>query len=248
MKLNMQNQIPVTTIRALARSVFKEATKYGFGQVDVIRLVNELMDLCTKQDSKLAQPVGSEDKMSAGPVNVTGLPLTGERLLIRSFEPESDIGLLENWMSDNYGRHFVLSSTSAQSLPIRDLALDPRTCLGIVTTPEHKPIGALAYLEYDSNQRRAELRKLIADPEYRGKGYAEEATRLWMAYGLEVLGLEKIYVSTLQANLGNIKLNERVGFHMEGLLQNELMIDGVRHDVLRMGFCKNLDDSDVASA
>jgi diamine N-acetyltransferase len=71
----------------------------------------------------------------------------------------------------------------------------------------------------------------------RGKGYAEEATRLWVEYGLRRLSLEKIYVSTLQNHIPNIRLNESVGFRVEGVLRQEVLLNGVRHDVLRMGLC-----------
>ena len=72
----------------------------------------------------------------------------------------------------------------------------------------------------------------------RGKGYAEEATRLWIEYGFRVLGIDKIYVSTLQTHLRNIKLNEEIGFRVEGLLREEVLLDGRRLDVLRMGLCR----------
>ena len=34
---------------------------------------------------------------------------------------------------------------------------------------------------------------------------------------------------------GNIRLNEDLGFRVEGVLRNEVLIDGTYHDVLRMG-------------
>jgi len=235
----MDNQIPLATIQTLARSVFKEAAKYGFSQLDVIRLVNELMDNCTAQEREIAEPTGNHEEPTVMTSGTAGLPLSSKRLMIRSFDAESDIALLNTWLSDKYGRHFVLSSTAAQSISIDELVFGERNHLGIITTLEQKPIGALAYLDHDDGQRRAELRKLIGDSEYRGKDLAEEATRLWIAYGLDALKLDKIYVSTLQANLGNIRLNERIGFQVEGLLRDEVLIDGVRHDVLRMGYCRN---------
>ena len=51
------------------------------------------------------------------------------------------------------------------------------------------------------------------------------------------LGLEKIYVSTLQTHIRNIQLNETIGFQVEGVLHNEVRIRDHRHDVLRMGMC-----------
>ncbi len=234
----MDNQIPLATIQTLAHSVFREATKYGFSQLDIIRLVNELMDYCTTQESDITEPNGGSEPSTVLTSGTESLPLSSKRLRIRSFDAGSDIALLKTWLSDKYGRYFVLSSTAAQSISIDELVFGERNHLGIITTLEQKPIGALAYLDHDEDQKRAELRKLVGDSEYRGLGLAEEATRLWISYGLNALKLEKIYVSTSQANLGNIKLNERIGFQVEGLLRNELLIDGERHDVLRMGYCR----------
>ena len=36
--------VPKQTVQTVARSIYKEATKYGFGPLDIIRLINELMD------------------------------------------------------------------------------------------------------------------------------------------------------------------------------------------------------------
>lgn len=235
----MDNQIPLATIQTLAHSVFREATKYGFDQLDMIRLVNELMEYCTAQERQITEPNDSSELPTVLTSGTACLPLSSERLMIRAFDADSDIALLNTWLSDKYGRYFVLSSTAARSISVDELVFDKKNHLGIVTTLDGAPIGALAYLNFDEDQKRAELRKLIGESEYRGKGLAEEATRLWMAYGLDALDLEKIYVSTSQANLGNIKLNERIGFQVEGLLRNEVLIDGARHDVLRMGYCRS---------
>jgi RimJ/RimL family protein N-acetyltransferase len=234
----MDNQIPLATVQALARTIFKEASTYGFGQLDIIRLVNELMDYCTGQDQENAEQNRSRENPAVSSSKATSLPLTAEHLQIRSFDKQTDVKLLEKWLPDKYGRYFVLSSTAAQSVSIDDLVTGDRNHLGIITTPDGKPIGALAYLDHDIDQKRAELRKLIGDPEFRGKGLAEEATRLWIEYGINTLRLEKIYVSTLQTHISNIKLNEKIGFQVEGLLRDEVLIDGMRHDVLRMGYCQ----------
>ncbi len=96
------------------------------------------------------------------------------------------------------------------------------------------PIGALAYLNLDRQQGKAELRKLIGDKRARGQGYAKTATQYWIEYGISTLGLRKIYVNTLDNNLSNIKLNEMLGFRVEGLLRDEVLIDGKYKDLLRM--------------
>jgi len=71
----------------------------------------------------------------------------------------------------------------------------------------------------------------------RSKGFAKEATKLWIHYGITKLGLKKIYLNTLYTNIRNISLNEELGFKIEGILRNEVFFDERYHDVSRMGLC-----------
>lgn len=232
----MDKLIPLTTIQTFSRSIFKEATKYGFNQIDVIKLINELMDLCSEPDygqgSTESEP---GDDVSIDVSQATELPIEGPHVHIRALDIERDKVLFEKWLPDKYGRYFVLSCATAQEITIESLMESPRNHVGIVTMPDGTPVGAMAFLDHSRRQQRAELRKLIGEPAARGKGLAEKATRMWIQYGIQSLGLEKIYVSTLQTQIANIKLNENIGFQVEGLLKNEVSIDGERRDVLRMG-------------
>jgi RimJ/RimL family protein N-acetyltransferase len=235
----MPQDIPIQTIQAVARSIHKETTNYGFGPIDTIRLINQLMDLCnddSESDSSTTLHTGRPPENH--PDKPSNMPLTGERIRIREFHADDDLELLRGWLPDKYGRYFVLSCATAQATEIETLVSSPLNRLGIITLHSGEPIGAMAYLDYNEGQKRAELRKLIGNPESRGMGYAEEATRLWIDYGLRTMGLEKIYVSTLQTHISNIRLNEEIGFKVEGVLQNEVCIDGQRYDVLRMGLCR----------
>jgi RimJ/RimL family protein N-acetyltransferase len=194
------------------------------------------MDLCIDTEETFDESLDDgESELRVDVGELTELPLISDDVVIREFSGPDDRSLLEQWLPDRYGRFFVLSCATAQEITIDTLVNSPHNRLGIVTLPDGKPIGAMAYLDYSRKQQRAELRKLIGDPEARGQGLAEKATRLWIQYGIHGLGLQKIYVSTLQTQIANIKLNESIGFHMEGLLKNEVLIDGERFDVLRMG-------------
>ena len=227
--------IPEETVQVFSRSIHEEARRYGFSQVDMIRLINALMDSAiADQDAVTSPPISPQTEF--GDFDVKNFPIRSSRLQIRLADPARDEKLLNDWMNDNYGKHFLLSCASAQQADISNLLNNPDNQIGIVVH-EQNPIGAVAFLDIDTAQRRAELRKIIGAREARGKGFAEEATRLWIEYGGKQLGLEKIYVSTLQTHLRNIQLNESIGFRVEGLLHNEVIISGARYDVLRMGLC-----------
>jgi RimJ/RimL family protein N-acetyltransferase len=233
----MALKIPDETIRAFSRSLYHEGQRYGFGQIDFVRLINMLMDLAS---GDVAVPAPAEDgrkvpALSYAEFNVDGFPLSSPRIRIRLADPKADAALLDGWVQDDYGRHFLLSCATAQRMKVAALLGNPANEIGIITLTDESPIGSVAFLDLDPTQGRAELRKLIGVSEARGQGFAEEATALWIKYGCERLNLEKFYVSTLQTHLRNIKLNESIGFRVEGVLQDEVRIGKNRHDVLRMG-------------
>lgn len=231
-KTSIQPGLPDATIEAIARSLFKEGRQYGFQQVDYLRLVNHLLDL-SGRGGEIAH--GAARKSEQPPVTAPPqLPLEGEAVRIRAFDPTRDRQLLAGWLDDQQGRLFLLSSITAKTLDVDEVLQTDRNLFGIITLPDVTPIGIMAFLDFDQWQRKAELRKLIGEKGYRGRGFARQATALWIHYGLHGLGLKKIYLNTLQTNIRNIRLNEALGFRVEGILRREFYLDGEHHDILRM--------------
>jgi len=239
---NTDKNIPETTLEALVRSFFKESSKYGFKQVDYVRFVNMLLDFAMKPtDEERENEIQEKSEKTNIKPQVSesvSLPIKGNRIQIRAYKPSKDETLFEKWLADDFGRHFLLSRTTAVTMKIDQLLRNDANIVGVVTLLDGKPIGAVAFLDFDSVQRKAELRKLIGEPDMRGKGFGKEATRLWIAYGKNALGLKKIYLNTLNTNIHNIQLNEELGFKVEGILRNEVFVDGEYRDVLRMALWK----------
>ena len=234
MALN-ESSIPDTTLEALARTFFKDSVNYGFKKVDYLRFVNVLLDVAMSNSQTLEENGHSIEAVHVDDdADVDGFPLVSERLFIRSYKSK-DKKLLQNWLKEKEGRHFLLSRVTAKTEQI-DKFVNNKSCLiGIITLKDDSPIGAVSFCDHNKQQHRAELRKLIGDPTKRQLGYAKEATQLWIQYGIQTLGLKKIYLSTLNTNIRNIKLNEELGFQVEGILRNEVYFDEKHHDVLRMG-------------
>lgn len=231
----MASQIPDATIGVFARSIFEQTRDYGFSQIDTVRLINALMDLSVAGAPQRDPKPEPAPPFADAELCVEHFPLTSTRLEIRRASGEADRALLAGWLAAPGGREFLLSCATAEQIGLDSLLSGRRHHLGIVALKAGDPLGAVAFLDHDLTQQRAELRKMIAVPAERGKGYGREATLLWLKYGVQRLGLEKIYLSTLQNELGNIRLNESLGFRVEGVLADEVLIDGERKDVLRMG-------------
>ncbi len=227
-----ESAIPNDTLDTIARSFFKSADRYGFRQLDYIRFVNRILDMSMKNGE-----AGNGERLESprsAPEPCAALPVKGDEITIRDYDPSTDRPLFEPWMADEAGRLFLLSRITARPLEVDHLLSGHDTVLGIITLHDGQPIGLMAFLDHDRMQKKAELRKLIGDPQYRGKGYGKQATSLWIRYGASCLGLRKIYLNTLETDLRNIRLNEKLGFKVEGILRNECWFDGEYHDILRM--------------
>ena len=59
-----------------------------------------------------------------------------------------------------------------------------------------------------------------------GRGYATEATRAVMEAGFETMGLHKITLRIAVGNKGSERVAEKLGFTIEGVLREELLIRG----------------------
>lgn len=245
MQEQQKERIPERTIEVFARSFFKEASSYGFGKVDFLRFVNQLLDFSMdgsglpglltngSADGQTTQQV--QNTISGIPSRQAArLPIEGKRVKIQAFESDGHRNLIKSWLSDQHGRHFMLSRATSRTGNFDELVDGQSSVFGMIALPDDTVIGSVAFLDYDPMQGKAEMRKLIGDPDMRGKGLAKEASELWIRYGTRSLGLKKIFLSTLEANIRNIKLNEELGFKFEGILRNEVFFDNAYHDVLRM--------------
>lgn len=229
--MNEEKTISDTTIEALARNFFKEANSYGFKYEHFLKFVNYLLGLSL---SPIEKSTENNEKTLASNLNIKALPIKTERLIIRKFNKQSDYKVIKEWMNDEYGKYFLLSISSNQSSSLDSVLFSDSSSLGAITLKDNQLIGLLAYVNIDINSKKAELRKIIGVPNLRGKGYGKEATKAWIQYGNKVLGLRKIYLSTTDTNIRNIKINEDLGFKVEGILRNEIQIDNQFRDVLRM--------------
>ncbi len=227
-----ESAVPTETLETIARSFFKAAVGYGFSQLDYIRFVNLLLDMSLKNNA-VRSAEGTRPTPTV-PRATAGLPLQEDDLAIRTYDPSCDRVLFDRWMADTTGRLFLLSRTTARPIEVDQLLTGDDNVVGVITVPGGRPIGLMAFLDHDRTQKKAELRKLIGDPQERGKGYGKHATALWIGYGISCLGLRKIYLNTLETDLRNIRLNEDLGFKVEGILRNECWFDGGYHDILRM--------------
>lgn len=227
-ELEVMNNLNIETV---SKSIISETSKWGFKQSDYLKLVNALMDLSLNKPANDLQPTKNNT-----PKTKLILPLYTENTIIRLFNKEKDYITISNWLDEEMGKWFLLSRSHSTDKSFNQLIEDDRNIFGLITLKDSTPIGLMAFLDWDKTQNKAEMRKLIGSEEYRKKGYAKEATQTWIQYGVNNLGLKKIYLHTIENNIRNVTLNKELGFQIEGILRKECNINDEYYDLLRMAY------------
>ena len=214
---------------AIVGNIIDELKKLKLAPKDYINIANALLDLA------LIKPVAKTNNID----NVIkdkklDFPISYEDLVIRKLNFAKDKKLIEAWTSSESGKEFLLSRIENIESKAEDLLQDEKNIFGVVETTDKIPIGVMGYLNYDTVNKKAELRKIIGNDEFRSKGFGKKATKVWISYGLNTIGLRKIYIYTFDTNLRNIRINKELGFTLEGMFKAENICNWEIKDILRM--------------
>ncbi len=113
--------------------------------------------------------------------------------------------------------------------------LGDKNSVNKVITANNKNVGYCGLSNISKNHRSAEYFILIGDREYWNQGIGEKAGREVMKYGFSTLGLNRIWLTVSEPNLGAIQCYKKLGFKDEGRLREACHRDGQYHDKLVMG-------------
>lgn len=91
---------------------------------------------------------------------------------------------------------------------------------------DQKPIGLVGFLHINWLNRNANIFINIGEPEYWGRGLAEEAAKLVIQYGFEELNFHKIFTSVFAPNKRSLNVAKKIGFIHECTLKEEIYVNG----------------------
>jgi UDP-4-amino-4,6-dideoxy-N-acetyl-beta-L-altrosamine N-acetyltransferase len=101
------------------------------------------------------------------------------------------------------------------------------------------PIGLVGLYDISRLHGRASWAFYVADPLARGRGVGSTVERFVMRHVFEDLDLEKLCCEVLATNEGVVKMHERYGFHVDGVLRQHVMKSGSRVDVVTMSLLRD---------
>ena len=99
---------------------------------------------------------------------------------------------------------------------------------------EDTPLGSVYIRDIDRQHRKAEYGIFIGEKSARGRGVGTAAARLMLDYCFYEEKLHRIYLRVFSSNEQAIRSYEKAGFIKEGLLREDVCIDGQYRDIIWM--------------
>lgn len=94
-----------------------------------------------------------------------------------------------------------------------------------------RPLGSVYIRDIDREHNKAEYGIFIGEDDARGRGVGTAAAALMLRYCFEEEKLHRVYLRAFASNLQAIRSYEKAGFVREGLLKDDVCIDGQYCDI-----------------
>lgn len=102
-----------------------------------------------------------------------------------------------------------------------------------------RPLGSVYIRDIDRQHNKAEYGIFIGEDSARGRGVGTAAAELMLRYCFEEEGLHRVYLRVFADNIQALRSYEKAGFVREGLLRDDVRIDGEYRDIVWMGRTKD---------
>ena len=97
-----------------------------------------------------------------------------------------------------------------------------------------RPLGSVYIRDIDRQHKKAEYGIFIGEEDAKGRGIGTAAAKLMLRYCFGEAGLHRIYLRAFVDNVQAVRSYEKAGFVREGLLREDVCIDGRYRDIVWM--------------
>lgn len=104
----------------------------------------------------------------------------------------------------------------------------------ICETRDDTPLGSVYIRDIDRRHNKAEYGIFIGEESARGRGIGTAAAALMLEYCFREEKLHRVYLRAFASNARAIRSYEKAGFVREGLLRDDVCIEGEYRDIVWM--------------
>ncbi len=170
--------------------------------------------------------------------------LSSEKVYFRPYEV-GDAKLIYQWFNDPATTYYMFTGQKPMTLEVieklmaDDTGRSHNVIFIVVDKKSKKAIGLTGLYEINHAARKAEMRIIIGDSNFRGKGYGSEIVQLINYYGFDRLNLNRIYLGFTAENKGGEKAYKNAGYVYEGTLKQDIYRNSQYYDSARMAILRD---------
>lgn len=152
---------------------------------------------------------------------------------------DTDTDLIVKWRnSDGVRSNFIYQETFTRESHenwLRNMVETGNVVQMIICgTSDDTPLGSVYIRDIDRLHNKAEYGIFIGEESARGRGIGTAAAALMLEYCFRVEKLHRVYLRAFASNARAIRSYEKAGFVREGLLKEDVRIDGEYRDMVWM--------------
>jgi RimJ/RimL family protein N-acetyltransferase len=152
--------------------------------------------------------------------------MMSNRLYLRAFEYE-DLKFLNMLRNDDSffalttgNKYYISSERDKKWIEDKIFNNYNQLYLMLCTIEGNQPIGYICATNIDYINRKAQLGGIAITPEFAGAGYGTEGTQLLLRHLFGEMGLNKVYVFSLEEHAATLRIAEKTGFQKVGLVRD----------------------------
>lgn len=230
-------------LKLVTNSFYKELMNYGVDSSDIVTVSVNLLDHIT--DGSKSEKNGSDYYNDFFTINEVidnwekDKELCFNGVTIRLLQ-NSHIKHITHWLkSSDIDQTFIGLMPKDEHILVDYLLNGSNNRYFAIYHERDNFVGIIGAENIDHNFKKLEMKKLIGDQQFRGKGIGKSSTFLFLYYAFNIMKFNKVYIYSLDTNIGNININSKFGFGLEGILYGEVYLNKKYRDVLRMGLLKS---------
>ena len=170
--------------------------------------------------------------------------IIGKKIYLRGVERKDFEGPYFQWANDAEVTTYMFTGLRPNTLELlledydRMVKSTQDIVLIVADKKNNAVIGTAGVFSINWVSRAAELRILIGEKNYWGKGLGTEVMQLLSRYAFEKLNLNKVWLGVNASHVSGIKAYEKAGFKHEGTLRQEIYRNGRYYDARRMSILR----------